>query len=253
MFSVRSEAAVTLSSRPPKTALLVARRIMRDVAYGHLRPGDVLGSEREMLERYETGRTSLRESLRLLEFQGIIAIKPGLGGGPMLLDPDPSHLSATFVLLMQLKSAPLRTIVEVRSALEPMTSSLAAQRISPDSLRTLAETITAMKNSAPDDHAFYEADRRFHDVIAQSCGNTLFAYIIASLLGIIEATTTGLDYPIRQHDAILRAHECIYEAIKAGESERAGQLMGTHIAAYVRHTEKTFPELLDRVVQWDRL
>src|ERR1700683_422035 len=124
-------------SRPPKAALLVAQRVIRDVVREGMRPGDLLPPERVMLETYETGRGTLREALRLLEFQGVIALKPGPRGGPVLLDPDASHLGNTVVLLMQLKEAPFRTIIEVRSALEPVISSLAAERISEEALDRL--------------------------------------------------------------------------------------------------------------------
>src|SRR5580704_14113821 len=120
--------------RPQKAAMLVARRIMRDVIKGGLKPGDLLMPERTMLEQYQAGRATLREALRLLEFQGVIALKPGPRGGPVLLDPDASHLGNTVVLLMQLKEAPFRTIIEVRSALEPVISSMAAKRITDEAL-----------------------------------------------------------------------------------------------------------------------
>jgi GntR family transcriptional regulator, transcriptional repressor for pyruvate dehydrogenase complex len=134
-------------SRPPKAAMLVAQRIVRDVVRGSLKPGDVLPDERTMLEKYTAGRCTLREALRLLEFQGVIALKPGPRGGPVLLDPDASHLGNTLVLLMQLKEAPFRAIIEVRSALEPVISSMAAERISDDALSRLESTIGQMRDA----------------------------------------------------------------------------------------------------------
>lgn len=105
------------TQRPPKAAMLVAQRIVRDVVRDNLQPGDLLLSEREMLHIYQTGRGTLREALRFLEFQGVIALKPGPRGGPVLQDPDSSHLASTVVLLMQMKKAPLRTIVQVRGGI----------------------------------------------------------------------------------------------------------------------------------------
>jgi GntR family transcriptional repressor for pyruvate dehydrogenase complex len=243
---------VTVGNRPPKAAMLVAQRIVRDIVRGGLHPGDLLPPERTMLENYETGRGTLREALRLLEFQGVIALKPGPRGGPVLLDPDASHLASTVVLLMQLKEAPFRTIVEVRSALEPMISSLAAERISDEALAELGETIEPMRENLGDQPVFLDANKRFHDIIAWSSGNALFGYIVDSLLGIMDGTIIGIDYPSPRRAAILKAHESIFEAISARDEKESEARMRKHIDEYVRYAQRKFPEVLDHVIQWDR-
>lgn len=243
---------MTVGNRPPKAAMLVAQRIVRDIVRGGLRPGDLLPPERSMLQNYETGRGTLREALRLLEFEGVIALKPGPRGGPVLLDPDSSHLASTVVLLMQLKREPLRTIVEVRSALEPMISSLAAERISEESLTELGDTIQQMRVNLGDQHVFVDANKRFHDIIVWSSGNALFGYIVDSLLGIMDGTIIGIDYPSPRRSAILKAHESIFEAISARDGKESEARMRTHIEEYVRYAQRKFPEVLDQVIQWDR-
>jgi GntR family transcriptional regulator, transcriptional repressor for pyruvate dehydrogenase complex len=240
-------------SRPPKAAILVAQRIVRDIVRGGLHPGDVLPPERAMLETYETGRGTLREALRLLEFQGVIALKPGPGGGPILMNPAPSHLASTLQLLMQLNQAPYRVIVEARAALEPMISRLAAERIGDDALAELAGTIDRMRASLDDRDAFADANKRFHDAIAWSCGNVLFAYIVDSLLGILDGTVIGIDYPGDRRAAILDAHAGIYAAIARRDAAAAAERMRDHIEAYARYAQQKFPEIMDRTITWDRL
>jgi DNA-binding FadR family transcriptional regulator len=239
--------------RPPKAAMLVAQRIMRDVIVGRLKAGNLLQPERTMLEKYQTGRGTLREALRLLEFQGVISLKPGPRGGPVLQNPDASHLASTLVLLLQLKEAPFRSIVEVRSAMEPMISKLAAERMSDESLAELGGTIDQMREHLDDQDLFLEANKRFHDIIAWSSGNPLFGYIVDSLLGIMDGTVIGINYPGPRREAILTAHDQIYRALKARDPVASEARMREHIDAYVEYAEKKYPEVLDQVIRWDRM
>lgn len=239
-------------SRPQKAAMLIAQRIVKDALREHLEPGELLPPERLMIERYEIGRGTLREALRLLEFQGVIALKPGPKGGPILLSPDPSHLASTLILLMQLKSAPFRAIVEVRSAIEPMMSRLAATRIDDDSLMQLSDSIDQMRTNLDDQDIFFDSNKQFHDVIAWSSGNPLFGYIVDSLLGIMDGTVIGIDYPDARRRAILVAHQEVFDAIVARDPKQAEDRMRQHLEAYVDYAERKHPDLLDRVIPWDR-
>jgi GntR family transcriptional regulator, transcriptional repressor for pyruvate dehydrogenase complex len=241
------------AARPQKAAMLVAQRIMRDVVIERLQPGDLLLPERTMLEKYRTGRGTLREALRLLEFQGVIALKPGPGGGPVLQDPDSTHLAGTLVLLMQLRKAPFRSIVEVRTAMEPMISRLAADRMTDESLAELAGTIDRMREHLDQQDQFLEANKRFHDIIAWSSGNPLFGYIVDSLLGIMDGTVIGIDYPRPRRVAIVKAHDEILTALRSRDPDAAEDRMRDHIRAYVRYAEKKYPELLDEVIRWDKM
>ena len=233
--------------------MLVAQRIVRDIGRAGLRPGDLLPPERAMLETYGTGRGTLREALRLLEFQGVIALKPGPGGGPILLNPAGSHLASTLQLLMQLNQAPYRAVVEARAALEPVISQLAAQRIGGESLAELAGNVEQTRGSLTDADRFRDADKRFHGVIAWSSGNVLFAYIVDALLGILDGTVIGIDYPGDRRAAILDAHEGIYAAIARHDAAAAAERMRDHIEAYSRNAQQKFPEIMDRTITWDRL
>jgi DNA-binding FadR family transcriptional regulator len=243
--------AVAHERRPPKTAMLVAQRIVRDVVRSRMSPGELLPPERVMLEKYATGRGTLREALRLLEFQGVISLKPGPGGGPVLQNPTAFHLASTLMLLMQLNHASYHVIVEVRNAIEPVISELAAEQISEASLAELGQTIDQMRSEIGDRDSFLEANKRFHDIIAWSSGNVLFAYIIDSLLGILDGTVLGIDYPSHRRIAIMKAHEEIYQALVSRDPQASRERMRQHIEEYTRYAKKKFPSVLDETITWD--
>jgi DNA-binding FadR family transcriptional regulator len=240
------------NQRPRKVAMLVAQRIMRDVARSNAKPGDLLPPERVMLEQYEIGRGTLREALRLLEFQGAIALKPGPGGGPVLLSPDASHLASSLLLFMQLHGAPYRTVVEVRHALEPITARMATERNDPETLDRLELSIKQMREGLDDQTVFLEANKDFHDVIAWGSGNAMLGFFNESILGIMDGTAIGIDYPTPRRKAILDAHEGIFNAMRSKDADNAELLSRQHIDAYVTYAEKKFPDVLDRLILWDQ-
>jgi GntR family transcriptional regulator, transcriptional repressor for pyruvate dehydrogenase complex len=236
--------------RPQKVAMLVAQQIMSDVSRERVMPGGRLPPERVMLEKYEIGRGTLREALRLLEFQGAIVLRSGPGGGPILLDPDASHLGSALLLLMQMKGAPYRTVVEVRQGIEPFTSRLAAKNIDDDDLEKLAHTIERMRSAGSEGDDFFEANKEFHDLIAWSSGNALLGYFNESLMGIMDGTSIGIEYPAHRRKAIIAAHEEIYEALRSHDETAAEAHMRAHVEAYAELAEKRYPDVLDRKILW---
>ena len=153
---------------------------------------------------------------------------------------------------MQLKNAPFKAIAEARVAMEPMISRLAAERISDESLVELNGTIETMRNSLDDQYIFLEANKQFHDIIAWSSGNPLFGYLVDSLLGIMDGTIIGIDYPAPRRAAILTAHQSIYDSLLVRDPDLSQERMAQHINEYVRYAERKFPGVMSSVIQWDR-
>lgn len=238
------------SLRPQKTAMLVAQRIVADINKRGNREGDRLPPERVMLETYDVGRGTLRESLRFLELQGIITLKPGPGGGPVVQRPDASGLATSLMLLLQFAKAPFRTIAEARVGLEPMIAQLAAQRMDDKQLAELKASVEAMHEHLDDQSAFLEENKRFHQIIAQGSGNAMFGYLIDALLGILDGSAIGIDYPEVRRAAVHKAHLKIYEALEERDPSAASDAMLDHVTQYLRYAEKKFPEVLNAPIVW---
>lgn len=237
--------------RPQKTAMLIARNIVGRINRDGLTAGDRLQPERVMLEEFGVGRGTLRESLRFLELQGVISLKPGPGGGPIIEKPDASNLATTLVLLMQFERAQFRSIIEARQGLEPLMASLASERMSDDQLAALEETVTQMRDNLDDQVIFLDTNKRFHDVIAWASGNSLYGFLVDALLGIMDGTALGVDYPRHRRSAVLKAHTTIYEALAGHDTAASEEAMATHIREMKRYLERKFPAAMDQPITWD--
>jgi DNA-binding FadR family transcriptional regulator len=236
--------------RPQKTAMLVAQRIVSDINKRGNTVGDRLPPERLMLEEYNIGRGTLRESLRFLELQGVISLKPGPGGGPVVQHPDGSSLATALTLLLQFKNAPFRTIAEARSGLEPMMAQLAADRMTDDQLAELRGSVDAMESGINDQAVFLDENKKFHDIIARGSGNAMFGCLIDAVLGILDGSALGIDYPEHRRITVHKAHSRIYDAIASRDPLDSATAMQEHIAGYLLYAEKKFPEVLDAPITW---
>ena len=243
---------MTSAIRPQKMALIVAQRIVRDIERQGLGPGDKLPPERMMMETYEAGRGTLRESLRFLELQGVLSFKPGPGGGPVIEKPTAENLATTLTLLLQFDDARYRVIAEAREAFEPVMAQLAASRITPERLKELEQSVTDMADGLADVETYLDANRRFHNVIAWASGNALFGHLVDVMGGAmdISGAAQGIEYPAKRRQAVLKAHQEIFEAIRDSEPEQAEKSMRAHIDEYLTYASRKFPDALNKPIRW---
>lgn len=239
-----------LATRPQKTAMILAQKIVSDINRRGNVVGDRLPPERIMLEQYQVGRGTLREALRFLELQGVISLRPGPGGGPAVTKPDATPLATSLTLLLQFADAPFRTIAESRQALEPLMAQLAAERMTDDQLAELGASVQRMRDNLADEEIFLDENKRFHDVIAHGSGNAMFGYLVDALLDILDGSAIGIDYPEIRREAVVTAHEAIFTALAARDPQASAAAMSEHIAAYIRYAERKFPHVLESHVTW---
>lgn len=243
---------MTHSTRPQKLALIVAQRIVRDIERLGLGPKEKLPPERIMMETYEVGRGTLRESLRFLELQGVLSVRPGPGGGPVIEKPNAENLATTLTLLLQWDGARYQVISEARGALEPVMASLAASRITAEQLQELERSLADMSDDLEDVEVYLDANRRFHNVVAWASGNALFGHLIEVMVGAmdISGAAHGIQYPVKRRQAVLQAHQEIFEAISAADSEQAEKSMRAHIDEYLLYASRKYPEALTKRIRW---
>src|SRR4051794_1844056 len=83
-----------------KLSTLLADSITETILKNGMQPGDRLPPEREMREQFGVGRGTLREALRVLEAEGLIIVRAGPHGGPVVTKPDAERLARMLILLL---------------------------------------------------------------------------------------------------------------------------------------------------------
>src|SRR5438094_307700 len=58
----------------------IVRQIQDLIAAEHLQPGDRLPGERELADALSVSRQSVREALRVLDYLGVVVVRPGEAG-----------------------------------------------------------------------------------------------------------------------------------------------------------------------------
>lgn len=242
-----------LERRPAKVSELVARQIVADIVDSDLQPGDRLASELVMLERYQVARSSLREALRLLEVSGLIRMKIGAGGGPVVADRTGAQLGSSMRLYFQTMGVTFRHVVTARRTLEPLLAREAAESGSPE-LRARLRALASGSTEDGDELSFSDASREFHDVlVTQSASNPILGLFVRAVGQVYaELVRTRGPRSIREdHDQVDAEHVAIAAAIDAGDGALAERLMREHMEGLVGYLESQYAVSLDDVVEWD--
>ena len=249
MDAARARAArLTPPKRRTKAATVLAKNVVREIQRRGLQPGAKLLSEQRMVERYGVARGSLREALRYLELHGVLRLKSGPGGGPVIEAPNGRHFAGTLALVLQMVAAPFRTIIETRWVVEPGMVALAAQRAKDADLQALRASLDAMRGALRDAARFQEENRRFHDLLAVASGNAVFRFLLPALHWISDGA--GVRYSEAERRRILRAMRRLFAAIEARDPQSAARLMERFFAASLEYLDRRYPSVMLRRVSW---
>jgi GntR family transcriptional repressor for pyruvate dehydrogenase complex len=236
--------------RKPKAAEVAARRISTRIVEEKLVEGTSLPHEAAMAEDLGVGRGTLREALRLLETQGIVRIRPGPGGGPVVRQSRPEDLVGAMSMVLQSLGAPLSHVADARGAVEAEVAARAALHAGPADVAQLQVTIDRMRAAPDDEAAFYAANKTFHDRLAELADNTVLLVMARTLAALTVSTDNAIRYSTRGRAQIADAHQRIVDAISAGDASLAHEEAAEHIREFRRYAEQHHPEALRSPVSW---
>ena len=210
----------------------VAREIARSILSGKLPQGSIIPGEMALCEQFGVSRTALREAVKLLTSKGLLKSRPKIGTrvveraywnflDPQLLEwmdglEDLDHFCLQFLGL--------------RRAIEPEACALAAKYASAEQRIELSETFQKMEEVAGaeefNQERWTEIDTKFHSLIFNATGND-FYLPFGNIL-----TTMFINFIVHSSEegsTCIEEHRQIYEAIMAGNADKARQASANHL------------------------
>jgi GntR family transcriptional regulator, sialic acid-inducible nan operon repressor len=215
----------------PKLAELVQNRLLAVIQAENLRPGDLLPSERELMQSYAVGRPSIREAMQNLQRMGLIEINHG--ERPRMATPSfermVSSMSETMRHVLVNSPTTLDHLKEARATFEMTMAQTAARKRTTADIKDLHEILEEQEQARFNSTAFLEADGRFHHRIARITGNPLFASLSQALFAWLAEFHFDLVRRPGLEQLTLAEHGQILGAIERGEPEAAARLTADHL------------------------
>ena len=217
---------------------IIADKVRDMIIAQRLVPGDRVPHEWLSPQTHGASRGTLREAQKILEIQGLTTSKTGPGGGVFVSRVGADQAIRLLDNLFVFQPPSIADIYAIRKQLEPLLAASLAGKLSPDAFAALQETIRLYEDeakTAEQEYAQRLAELDFHVELARRADNALLGFVCIFLVSLLRDMTTcraiyqeanptlretGLNYQIR-----------LLRAIKAGDAERAFEVMREHMIA----------------------
>jgi DNA-binding FadR family transcriptional regulator len=225
---------------------IVARHLANYIIDNNLPVGALLPIEKVMLDNLGVGRSTLREALRLLEAQGLLTIRYGPKGGPVVSDGVNVYLGNVLALALRKESATLQDVLDARQAVESFLAERAALQISPEELDELRDSIELTKAAPDDSTVFLTQNMRFHKGIARAARSPVLLVVFESINSVSTILSSGVSWGSDWRAEGTEMHEKILSALAARDASAAARLMRDHRTAASAYLQRHHPDLYRR-------
>ena len=216
-----------------KLSAAVVRQIEELILRGILRPGERLPPERDLAERLEVSRPSLRDAIAQLQEAGLLSTRAG--AGVYVAEVLGSAFSPALIQLFSRHDEAVFDYLSFRRDMEGLAAERAAQHASDTDLKVV-DTLFAKMQAAHDRRNAEEEgalDAQFHMAIVEASHNVVMLHMMRSMYDLLRG---GVFYNrqvmFRQRttrDVLLAQHRDINAALQARDPAAARAAIDTHL------------------------
>lgn len=207
---------------------ITLKKILEGIDRGDYLINERLPSERYLAEQLGVSRGSLREALRVLERQHIIATR---SDGRYIISTTVQDKIEKNSLYKDLEQAKLADLIEARIVLEDKIVELACKRATKDDLNAIKECIilslqSDIKNADID---ALNSDNLFHLSIARAAHNSVFLNVYNTNMELLQIIRGQSLRSEERRKEIKLEHQNIFDAISARDVLMARLAVRIHL------------------------
>ena len=201
-----------------------------------LQPGDRLPNELEVMEKFDASKGTVRESMRILEAQGIWSTKTGPNGGVFVSEMSENKAQSLLSNYLFFKNTSISDLYQMRLSLEPEIAASLAGRLSESQLQALSDQID--KYQTPPEDIYQErehhiASLEFHSLLASYSDNGLLKFVVRFTAQMLtELTIYHKLYEPGNHKLWrtgVQSQRDLVQALSKSDAVKAKQIMQQHM------------------------
>jgi GntR family transcriptional regulator, transcriptional repressor for pyruvate dehydrogenase complex len=212
----------------------IIEQIQKAIQSGQLKPGDRLPSERDLAERFQVSRTTIKEAITVMEAIGVLEIRTGIG---TFVRKTNENLEEDLNDILSDNGAEIDELMEFRQAVEVEAAYYAAVRGSFEDKQKLRRQFEELEKAVRSKKLPAKSDFSFHMQISAMSGNVLFLktmeLISDKLLKSVTKNTVNTLAGAGNPKDVLEEHRAICEAILKGDGMEARRAMRHHLDSVI--------------------
>ena len=185
---------------------------------GELRPGEKLPPERDIAERLNVSRNSVREAIRIMDMTGVISSQQGSGN--YITCEFQKSLAETMTMMFAMDQIDYKQISQIRQALECLAFSLAIEHASDEQIKEMESLVKELDKSTDDvKNAALDKKLQVLDFL-EACSGVIDSFIHDMRAAILRTE--------ERKKLLNECHKKLIEALKEKDEKKGQEALKRH-------------------------
>ena len=217
-----------IAGRAASLSSQIVAQVRDDLYEKRLKPGDFVGTEKDLAARYGVSRIVARDALRTLSAFGIVEIRMGKGGGARIAPGNPRLFAEALAVQLELAGVTAAEVMDAQRAIETLAAELAAEYATAADIARLKRLLSEAESVIDDADAYTRSSHEFHLAVAEASHNRVLVVQFLSLHHVSwPSRNKTLTPKVAKH--VLDTHKQLAALIEARDAAGARKLMDDHV------------------------